>query len=69
MRLPKASPPNVLIGGPVPISPGFPPKACGNDGRLKTAAWEWRDIRLFSSSVGERKIMTHFVVTYLNSLF
>ncbi len=46
MRIyPKASPPNVLIGGPVPVSPGFPPKdgsvrshvadpieALGNDG-------------------------------------
>src|SRR5213593_3100429 len=28
----KASPPNVFIGGPVPNSPGFPLKACGNDG-------------------------------------
>jgi hypothetical protein len=28
----KLSPPNVLVGGPVGISPGFPPKACGNDG-------------------------------------
>jgi hypothetical protein len=26
------SPPNVLIGGPVRIPPGFPLKACGNDG-------------------------------------
>src|SRR5207247_9407789 len=26
------SPPNVLIGGPVPVSPGFPIEACGNDG-------------------------------------
>ena len=25
------SPPNVLIGGPVPISPGFPIGAFGND--------------------------------------
>jgi hypothetical protein len=32
---PKASPPNVFIGGPVPVSPGFPLKACGNDGRRK----------------------------------
>jgi hypothetical protein len=29
---PKASPPNVFIGGPVRGSPGFPLKACGNDG-------------------------------------
>jgi hypothetical protein len=29
---PKASPPNVFIGGPVPNPPGFPLKACGNDG-------------------------------------
>jgi hypothetical protein len=27
------SPPNVLIGGPVPVSPGFPIEAFGNDGR------------------------------------
>ena len=26
-----SSPPNVLIGGPVRNSPGFPLKACGND--------------------------------------
>ena len=32
---PKASPPNVFIGGPVPNSPGFPLKACGNDGLRK----------------------------------
>jgi hypothetical protein len=25
--------PNVLIGGPVPVSPGFPIEAFGNDGR------------------------------------
>ena len=30
--IPKASPPNVLIGGPVPISSGFPIEAFGNDG-------------------------------------
>jgi hypothetical protein len=29
---PSSSPPNVLIGGPVRNSPGFPLKACGNDG-------------------------------------
>ena len=28
----KLSPPNVFIGGPVRVSPGFPLKACGNDG-------------------------------------
>src|SRR5688572_28089771 len=28
----KASPSNVFIGGPGSDSPGFPPKACGNDG-------------------------------------
>jgi hypothetical protein len=27
--IPKASPPNVLIGGPVPVSPGFPIKRSG----------------------------------------
>ena len=30
-RLPRPSPPNVLIGGPVPVS-GFLVKAWGNDG-------------------------------------
>ena len=29
--VPKASPPNVSIGGPVPVSPGFPIEAFGND--------------------------------------
>src|SRR5438094_6686048 len=29
---PKSSPPNILIGGPLPISPGFPLRTCGNDG-------------------------------------
>src|SRR5436309_1135054 len=29
----RLSPPNVLIGGPVRISPGFPLKTCGNDVR------------------------------------
>jgi hypothetical protein len=33
--IPNASPPNVLIGGPDPDSPGFPLKACGNDGLRK----------------------------------
>jgi hypothetical protein len=28
---PKSSPPNVVIGGPVRVSPGFPLKICGND--------------------------------------
>jgi hypothetical protein len=45
--IPRSSPPNVFIGGPVPNPPGFPPfeilravstierlKACGNDGLL-----------------------------------
>jgi hypothetical protein len=36
--IPKASPLNVFIGGPIPISPGFPLKACGNDG-LQTGNW------------------------------
>jgi hypothetical protein len=40
----KAVTPECLIGGPVPISPGFPLKACGNDGLrlenlLKVALW------------------------------
>src|SRR6266542_3483122 len=29
--LKNSSPPNVSIGGPVRVSPGFPLKACGND--------------------------------------
>jgi hypothetical protein len=29
------SPPNVFIGGPVRNSPGFPPKAYGNDSGLE----------------------------------
>jgi hypothetical protein len=32
---PKVVIPNVLIGGPVKNSPGFPLKACGNDGLLE----------------------------------
>ena len=31
----KASPPNASIAGPVPASPGFPLKTCGNDGHEK----------------------------------
>jgi len=34
-----ASPPNVLIGGPVPNSPGFPLKACGNDETESGPSW------------------------------
>jgi hypothetical protein len=30
--IPILSPPNVFIGGPDADSPGFPLKACGNDG-------------------------------------
>jgi len=30
--IPIPSPPNVLVGGPDPDWPGFPLKACGNDG-------------------------------------
>jgi hypothetical protein len=59
MRFPRPSPPNVLIGGPIP--PGFPLKACGNDrlvGELGLKAHT-----PFSFSVGERKLMNHFVVT------
>jgi hypothetical protein len=42
--IPKASPPNVSIGGPAPNSPGFPLNACGNDGLrignlLNAASW------------------------------
>ena len=31
--IPTTSPPNVLIGGPVSVSPGFPIEAFGNDER------------------------------------
>src|SRR6266576_992692 len=34
----RASPANVFIGGPVPDPPGFPLKACGNDGLRKSAS-------------------------------
>jgi hypothetical protein len=30
--IPQSSLPNAFIGGPVPNPPGFPLKACGNDG-------------------------------------
>ena len=33
--IPNACPLNVSIGGPVPVSPGFPLKTCGNDGLRK----------------------------------
>lgn len=36
LRVPKTSSPNVPIGDPVPVSPGFPLKTCGNDGTLRT---------------------------------
>ena len=29
---PTLSPPNVFIGGPLRVSPGFPLETCGNDG-------------------------------------
>jgi hypothetical protein len=40
MIIRKASPPNVLIGGPVPVLPGFPIEAFGNDGLSEV--WEQR---------------------------
>src|SRR6266850_789334 len=41
----KLSPPNVFIGGPVRTPPGFPLKACGNDGiRIRHCAASWRGI-------------------------
>src|SRR6266542_4033309 len=60
MRLPRPSPPNVLIGGPVRIPPGFPLKACGNDGLIGELGVEGHTP--FSFSVGEHKLMNHFVV-------
>src|SRR4029434_8049770 len=33
-NLSKRRHPNILIGGPGPVSPGFPLEACGNDGLL-----------------------------------
>jgi hypothetical protein len=55
MRLPTPSPPNVLIGGPVRISPGFPLKACGNDELVGELVLERHTP--FSLSVGERRLM------------
>ena len=43
---PEFSPPNVLVGGPVGISPGFPLKACGNDGLRE-------GIKFYAASCGE----------------
>ena len=40
-RVPRSSPPNALIGGPVRIPPGFPLKACGNDGMVTAAQFSW----------------------------
>src|SRR6266511_5017440 len=54
MRLPRPSPPNVLIGGPVRIPPGFPLKACGNDGLIGELGVEGHTP--FSFSVGEHKL-------------
>jgi hypothetical protein len=42
----RPSPPNILIGGPVRIPPGFPLKACGNDG-LVGELGEFKDILHF----------------------
>jgi hypothetical protein len=50
----KLSPPNVFIGGPVRTPPGFPLKACGNDGiRIRHCAASWRGIsdRKFNKSL------------------
>ena len=62
----KSSPPNVLIGGPVRNSSGFPLKACGNDGlyecHLATPApifkggiegAEWRKISDFEIRISD----------------
>ena len=59
MRLPKPSPPNVLIGGPVRIPPGFPLKACGNDGLV--GELEVEGYTSFLIPWGERKLMTDVV--------
>src|SRR5438094_9899582 len=68
MATPNTSPQNVLIGGPVP-APGFPLKACGNDGiRGKNCNGGEANTSPFSFSVGERKIMNHFVLTSGTSL-
>src|SRR6266511_2463798 len=48
------SPPNVFIGGPVRVSPGFPLKACGNDGLIGELGVEGHTP--FSFSVGEHKL-------------
>ena len=49
--------PNVLVGAPVRIPPGFPLKACGNDERVVGNLVSW-----FSFFVGEQKLKEHFVV-------
>lgn len=45
--IPKTSPPNVLIGGLVPVSPGFPIKAFGKTGSERSR------ITLYAASNGE----------------
>jgi hypothetical protein len=47
MIFPKVVTPNVSIRGPVRVSPGFPLKACGNDG-----LWENQELPLRSKLRG-----------------
>jgi hypothetical protein len=74
MRLLNRHPRMFLIGGPVRIPPGFPPKdgyvqslvadplkACGNDGLVGELGLGSKTAP-FSFSVGERKIMNHSAV-------
>ena len=52
------SPPNVLIGGPVPVSLDSRLKHAGMTDSLKVVGG------IHFHPVGERKIMNHFVVTW-----
>ena len=74
--IPIPSPPNVLVGGPDPDWPGFPLKACGNDGlrigRCKDAASCGNEPQIiqnragkFETMLGETKnVMTGFPVKF-----
>jgi len=60
------SPPNAFIGGPVPNLPGFPLKACANDGlqianNLGAASWgELTSTRLKNKLDATERINSEF---------
>jgi len=56
----------VAVNSPVPNRLWL--QLCRAKSSFENWGWEWRDMPPFSSSVGERKIMNHFVVK-LFSLF